>query len=407
MESSRSEFERDRSDDEAQRSQLAADRENWVAKQAELDARGARLDSEREQVEAARLQLDSAQREFDICADATGCGSECKSTVSCKLASLACVSRKTARDLEIPAYNAVTGTSAHLCRLPARRSGSLAARRRIFSSLQVPRKSQANSKSKVKNRKPAATGCRSGSIFSNLGTATPVAAEPMHSQPERTDKKWNEDADRFSRFFRQTPRPAAAVAVEAQPDIEAAPEMDVAPGVAAAMTAPIEESSPEQRLADEHAEVADSVAEYMEKLLQRSRSERTARGIVDEPRHEPPASLADQARPTPCRRLPRNEPGGRCLTGRQNPTMQVPRHLCRTMLAAAPGSRTTSSRCRFLTRDRQPVGPCRSGQSHESQVTQVVRNHDSIDNRALRSGRRDLPAGGQRRAASRRWPSAR
>ena len=97
--------------------------------------------------------------------------------------------------------------------------------------------------------------------------------EPALAQPDSASQNWNDDADRFNRFFRKTPRPAAVADVHAE------------------ASAPFVETSPEQRLADEHSEVADSVAEYMEKLLQRSRGERTECGIVGEPRRKPPTSV--------------------------------------------------------------------------------------------------------------------
>ena len=109
--------------------------------------------------------------------------------------------------------------------------------------------------------------------LASLESATIFGMDPSLTPPDLPAQKWNDDTDRFSRFFRQTPRPAAAVDVPADP-----------------IPLPVEESQPEQRLADEHAEVADSVAEYMEKLLQRSRNERASRGIVDEPYRESPAA---------------------------------------------------------------------------------------------------------------------
>jgi pSer/pThr/pTyr-binding forkhead associated (FHA) protein len=96
-----------------------------------------------------------------------------------------------------------------------------------------------------------------------------VELDPEHAatQPVLAAGDWNDDV-RFSRFFQKAPRPTTVLDVDA------------------ATSTPVLESCPEQCLANEPADVADSVAEYMERLLQRSRSGRTARGIVDEPSHE-------------------------------------------------------------------------------------------------------------------------
>jgi hypothetical protein len=135
-------------------------------------------------------------------------------------------------------------------------------------------------------------------------TAAEVAAAPHASAPEmgpdRCDmvaKQWNQDADRMHRLFSLPVRPAANAA--------AAPELS-----ATASPQPAQEQAPveEEKESDDHAEIADSVADYMEHLLGRvrnrhngvvaedSRGRRTARDDVrSETADSPPTDLAGSA----------------------------------------------------------------------------------------------------------------
>jgi pSer/pThr/pTyr-binding forkhead associated (FHA) protein len=103
--------------------------------------------------------------------------------------------------------------------------------------------------------------------------AAPVATAPGTGPEQRgtVAKQWNQDAARMNRLFRQPVRPSTDAVPATQPSVTASP-----PSVAE--HAPVAE----QKEADEHAEIADSVADYMEHLLGRARS-RQGDGLAEDP----------------------------------------------------------------------------------------------------------------------------
>jgi pSer/pThr/pTyr-binding forkhead associated (FHA) protein/peptidoglycan hydrolase CwlO-like protein len=115
-------------------------------------------------------------------------------------------------------------------------------------------------------------------------------ARALGAVPEPLKKGWTNDADRFSRFFRQT-RPAAPAEAVAAPD----PGPILPSPVAALEPSPTNpEPCLEECIAAEQSEVCQSVADYMQQLLARNPAARS--------RAEQPALVHELAAPAVRRR---------------------------------------------------------------------------------------------------------
>jgi hypothetical protein len=225
---------------EIRRSQSSVDRDALDARHSSVEAARAEIEAFRNQLELERSQLDQARTELE--------------SVSAQLAAT-----RIHLDTEV-------------ARLDEERTRFEAERAQTV----MEQPSLAGEPSQTESGLPEFDARSVQAEIENspfAGNSSPLEAE-LGPEPhgwdvtalaptERSPQIYDDDADRFSRFFRRaSDRARLDVRPESTPNLE---------------------SSPEQPVADEHAEVADSVAAYMEKLLQRSRHQRAARGIIDEP----------------------------------------------------------------------------------------------------------------------------
>ncbi len=222
----RAELERERAAIESERLQGIAERERLAGKQSEFESRQAEFEIERRQLADERAQLDVRQEQLE-------------------------------RDRE---------------QLEKRRLDALAG----------PIEAEVIAAERTKPVSPfdpaALLAGDESRPMQTTATAEqpPEPAEPPFSQfeparalgaaPEPLKKGWTNDADRFSRFFRQT-RPAASAEAIAAPDL--GPVL-LPPAAALEPSPAIPESCLEERLAAEHSEVCQSVSDYMQQLLARN-----------------------------------------------------------------------------------------------------------------------------------------